>query len=181
MSRTLAAKVGSLDSLSAPDALHRSQADARDLGHHPAGPVSDLAGRLAQGQGYNPFGHLVSQLRDPRGPRLIVQQTRHALFHEPRLPTPDGGLADTGCAHDRRCAQPVGRGQHDPGAPDVLLGLLRLSTITCRRLRSVGFKWTVMPVRILKTRTPANSWESHKGLLCRHQSTSELANTSMQR
>jgi hypothetical protein len=50
-------------------------------------------------------------------------------------------------------------------------GLLRSSTITCRRLRSIGFKWTVMPVRILKTRTPANSCESHKGLLCRHQST----------
>jgi hypothetical protein len=49
-------------------------------------------------------------------------QTRHALFHEPRLPAPDGGLADTGCAHDRCRTQPVGRGQHDPGALYVLLG-----------------------------------------------------------
>jgi len=65
MSRILAASLGSLDSLKArmrysqamgaPDALHRGQADARDLGHHPAGPVSGLAVRLALGQGYNPF------------------------------------------------------------------------------------------------------------------------------
>jgi hypothetical protein len=107
--------------MGAPDALHRGQADSRDLGHHPASPVSSLAGRLAQGQGYNPFSHLVSQLGDSRRPGLVVQQTRHALFHEPRLPAPDGGLAYTGCAHDRRRAQPVGRGQHDPGTPNMLL------------------------------------------------------------
>jgi hypothetical protein len=52
------------------------------------------------------------------------------------------------------------------------LGSLRSLTIASRRLRSIGFKWAVMPVRILKTRTPANSSESHKGLLCWHQSTS---------
>ena len=51
-----------------------------------------------------------------------VQPPRHALFHESRLPAPDGGPADTGCAHDRRRTQPVGRGQHDPGPPELHLG-----------------------------------------------------------
>ena len=32
-------------------------------------------------------------------------------------------------------------------------GLLRSSTIACRRLRSVGLRWTVTPVRIPQTRT----------------------------
>lgn len=50
-------------------------------------------------------------------------------------------------------------------------GLLRSSTLACRRLRSVGLRWTVMPVRIPKTRTAEKPWESHTGLLRQLQST----------
>src|SRR5208282_150807 len=50
-------------------------------------------------------------------------------------------------------------------------GLLRSSTIACRRFRSVRLRWTVMPVRIPQTRAPATARESHEGLLSRRQST----------
>jgi hypothetical protein len=50
---------------------------------------------------------------------------------------------------------------------------LRSSTIACRRLRSVGLRWTLTPVRIRQTRTTETATESLSGLLCRHQSTSD--------
>ena len=49
--------------------------------------------------------------------------------------------------------------------------LLRSSTIACRRLRSVGIRWTMTPVRIPQTRTTPRLGESHPGLLCPDQST----------
>jgi hypothetical protein len=39
-------------------------------------------------------------------------------------------------------------------------GLLRSSTIAWRRLRSVGLRWTVTPVRIPQTRIAAMAGES---------------------
>src|SRR5207302_8151830 len=42
-------------------------------------------------------------------------------LHEPRLPAPDGRLADAGGSHDLNRAEPVGGGQNDPRAPDVRL------------------------------------------------------------
>ncbi|WP_208250602.1 hypothetical protein [Rhizobium sp. T1473] len=75
---------------------------------------------------------------------------------------------------------PSASGQHDPGAPDVLLGGAVVND-HLQALRSVGFKWTVMPVGILKARTPANSWESHEGPLCRYQSSRVLVTVSVRR
>ena len=57
-------------------------------------------------------------------------------------------------------------------------GLLRSSTIACRRLRSLGLRSTVMPVRIPKTRTTKKPWKSQSGLLCQHQSTRLVAGGS---
>ncbi|MCG9915595.1 MAG: hypothetical protein MH112_04440 [Phenylobacterium sp.] len=50
-------------------------------------------------------------------------------------------------------------------------GLLRSSTIARRRLRSVGLRWTVMPVRIANNRTDKEPFEYHKRLLWHLQST----------
>jgi hypothetical protein len=86
----------------------------------------------------NPFCHVLSQLSDPRWPRLVLQPTRRALFHEPRLREPDGGLADTGCAHDCQGTQPVGRGQHDPRASKVFLGAV---AVVNDQLKALAIGW----------------------------------------
>ena len=52
--------------------------------------------------------------------------------------------------------------------------LLRSSTIARRRLRSVGLRWTVTPLRIPQTRMADRPWESQQGLKRQHQSTSGL-------
>lgn len=104
-----------------PDPLNRGQADAGDLGHHPTGPVGGLAGRLAERQSDDPLGDLVGHLGNPRQPQLIAQQAFDPGLHEPRLPAPDGGLADAGGAHNLNRAEAIGGGQNDPRAPDVLL------------------------------------------------------------
>ena len=156
----------------APDTLNRGQADADDPGHHPACPVGGLARRLAQGQGHDPFGDRVAQPGDPRRPGLVAQQARDALFHEPRLPAPHGGLADAGRSHDRRRSQPVGRGQHDPGAPDVLLPTVAVIDDRPQAL-TIG---RAQMDRDAGTHPADSHAEKHlgipQGLLCRHQSTS---------
>lgn len=45
-----------------------------------------------------------------------------AFFHEPFLPTPNRGLADPRRSNDLGHARAVRGEQHDPGAPDMLLG-----------------------------------------------------------
>src|SRR4051794_16840138 len=69
--------------------------------------------------------HLVRDLGskrwNARRPRLIVQQAVDALGHEAGLPTPHGGLADAGPAHDLGGAAALGGQQHDVRPPDMLL------------------------------------------------------------
>src|SRR3954467_2636706 len=45
-------------------------------------------------------GHLRTERRDARGPRLVVQEAVDAFLHEPFLPAPDAGLRLAGPAHD---------------------------------------------------------------------------------
>src|SRR4029077_20408565 len=82
----------------------------------------------------------------------LRQQALDAFVHEPRLPAPDGGLADPRRRpHDIHYAHAIGRGQHDPGAPNMLLRAV--TVINDRRLRSVGLRWTTTPARIPQTLT----------------------------
>src|SRR5678815_4691477 len=46
---------------------------------------------------------------------------RDSLLGKSFLPAPDNRLALGGTAHDRHRAEPLGSGQHDSGAPDMLL------------------------------------------------------------
>jgi len=78
-------------------------------------------GGSASGQSHDPLGHLWAERLNPRGTGLVAQQAIEALLGEPFLPAPDNRLALGGVAHDRHRAESVGGGQHDPGAPNVLL------------------------------------------------------------
>lgn len=102
-----------------PDPLNRAQVHAHYLGHQPAGLVRRLAGRIAERQGHDPIGHIRRQAAPAGWPGLVGQQPFEALVHEPRLLAPHRRLADASRTHDRCRAQPVGRPQHNPGAPNM--------------------------------------------------------------
>ena len=105
----------------APDAKDRAGADAASLGHHHAGPVASLPQRLARCQRHDARGHLRAERRNARGPRLVAQQARNTLLHEPFLPAPDAGLGLACLPHDLVGPDTVRRKQHDLGTPDMLL------------------------------------------------------------
>jgi hypothetical protein len=108
-------------SVCAPDALHRGQADPGGFGHRPAGPVGSLTRRLGQRQRHHARRHLRPQRRDAGRPRLVAQQPRDALLHESLLPAPHRRLALRRAAHDLVGAEAIGGCQYDVGSPHVLL------------------------------------------------------------
>ena len=69
-----------LELVGGPDALHRTQADANRLGHHPPAPVGGLARRLPARQRHHPPHRLGRQRRLAGRPGLVAQQPRHALL-----------------------------------------------------------------------------------------------------
>src|SRR6516162_8068845 len=110
-----------LKSVGAPDALHRTDADADRLRHGGAGPVGRLAGRGLHRQSDDAFGDRGIELRNPRAPRLVAQKALEAFRRETLLPAPHASLGLAGLAHDRVRAGAFGAQQHDPRPPDVLL------------------------------------------------------------
>ena len=129
---SLAAKSGSVESLKlphpvrlqpvgAPDALHRTDADADFLRHHRRRPVGRLGRRIGQRAGDHALSHGCAQRRNARRPHLVAQQAIDALLGEPFLPAPDAGLRLAGPAHDRVGAEPAGAQHHDRRTPNVLL------------------------------------------------------------
>jgi hypothetical protein len=107
--------------MSAPDALHRTNADALNLGHCGGRPVRRLARRISQGRGDDAGGNLGFKRWDTRRACLVAQQAGDTIGHEAFLPAPDSRLADTCIAHDLRGAAAVCRQQYDLCPPDVFL------------------------------------------------------------
>ena len=110
-----------LQAMAAPDALHRTDADAAGLGHRRRRPVRGLAWRVGERPLHPALDERRAEWRDARRAGLVAQQAIHAGVHEPLLPAPDGGLCHTCLAHDLGRAVALGGQQHDPGAPDMLL------------------------------------------------------------
>ena len=110
-----------LQTMPAPDALHRTDTDALDLGHGGGGPVRRLARRIGPGRRDDARHHFGFERRDARRACLVTQQASDTIGHKAFLPAPDSRLADTGIAHDLGCATAVCRQQDDPCPPDMLL------------------------------------------------------------
>ena len=104
-----------------PDPLHRAQRNTHDLGHGTAGPVRDLARRLAAGQRDQPLNIGIRNRRLAGFPAAFTQKTIDARLGKPPLPAPDRGPADTGKPGDLGDVQPIRRMQNDPGAGHMFL------------------------------------------------------------
>ena len=103
-----------------PDALHAGVADPH-LGRHRAhAPMRGCGRRLARRLGQHLALDCRRQRLLARRPRLVAQKPVDAFLDVALLPAPHARLRLAGALHDRVGAEPVGRRQHDPGAPDDL-------------------------------------------------------------
>ena len=143
-----------LETMLAPDALNRADAEVRRLRHQDACPVGRLARRFAKRQRDDALGGLGAERLDARGTRFVAEQPVEPRLDKAFLPTPHAGLRLASSPHDLVRADAIGRKQHDLGPPYVLLRRVAVTnqgfepTNIGRRPRK-GF-----PARIAHTRTP---------------------------
>jgi hypothetical protein len=153
-----------LETVRAPDALHRGDADPGDHGHGCRRPVRRLARRVALRQRDNALADSRRERRDARRARLSrnrpstpscmkrsCQRHRHVLLLPVRrmislVPTPSQVSSTIRARHT------------------CFWGLFLSAAIASRRARSATFTSTVIPVRMPQTRMPASRWESSSGL-----------------
>src|SRR3974390_3167756 len=124
--------------MSAPDTLHRTDADPSRLRHCRARPMAGCWRRPRQGHGDNPFGHFRAQRWNTRGARLVAPKPRRALVPEPFLPAPDHRLGLAGGAHDFGSAITLGRHSTIFARQTCFCALLRLATTASSALRSTA-------------------------------------------
>jgi hypothetical protein len=110
-----------LEAVRAPDALYRGNADLRQFGHRRGRPMGCLARRVGLGQCDDTLADRRGQWRNARWARLVVQQARDTLLHEPLLPAPQTGLALAGAPHDLVGAEALRGQHHDLRSPRVFL------------------------------------------------------------
>ena len=142
-----------LETMGAPDALDRADADPGLARHHGRGPVGRLEGRIGQRQRDDTCRHLRSERRNARRPRLVAQQPLDAFFGKALLRAPDAGLRLARPAHDLDRAEPVGAEQNDLGSPNVLLSRV---VVADQHLQAAVVGW-----RDLKRDTGAHAPASH--------------------
>ena len=83
--------------------------------------VRGLAWRVRERQLHHAPDDLRAERRNARRAGFVAQQAIHSGLHEPLLPAPDRGLGHARLAHHLGRAVAIGRQQHDPGTPDMLL------------------------------------------------------------
>jgi hypothetical protein len=78
-----------LQPVPAPDALHRADTDALNLGHAGGGPVRHLARWIGPGRSDDACHGPGLERRNARRARLVAQQAGDAIGHEAPLPASD--------------------------------------------------------------------------------------------
>jgi hypothetical protein len=140
-----------LKPVGAPDALNRTDRDARDLCHQRAGPVRRLAGRIIERQGDNSCGDFIAQRFDAGRRRLVTQQAFKPFRGETLLPAPDAGLRLAGLAHDCIRARAAWLSRTISACHTCFCGALRSLTRASSRRRSAGK--TVMDIHAAGSHT----------------------------
>jgi hypothetical protein len=109
-----------LQTVSAPDAFHRADTDALNLGYGSADPVRRLVGWIRLGRSDHARHSPGYERRDARRARLVAQQARDTIGREAFLPASHSRLADTRVAHDLGRVAAIRRQQQDLCSPDAL-------------------------------------------------------------
>jgi hypothetical protein len=102
------------------DRIKTDRRHAHYLRHSPSGPMRGLPWRLSTGQCQSLGNDGCGERRCAGRACLVAQQPFHALCRKAGLPTPNCWSTDTGPPRHLLHGQPLGRGQNDPGALDVL-------------------------------------------------------------
>src|ERR1700712_3052454 len=102
-----------LETMLAPDALHRTDADANVAGHGDRGPMRGFTGCGGLRGRDNAGLDFSAERWDARRAGLVAQQAGNAFGHEPLLPTPDRGLALAGATDEFHRAAALRGQQHD--------------------------------------------------------------------
>ena len=111
-----------LQAMHPPDRVNARRGDADRLGHRSQAPVGGVRRHLHQRLLEHPIDHLRRQRRRAGRPRFVVAQAIHAGFDIARPPAPNGRLAHPQPTLNLVGADTVAGQEHDPGAPDMLLG-----------------------------------------------------------
>jgi hypothetical protein len=127
-----------LEAVFAPDALHRTDADADVFGHRTRGPMRGLTRCRRLRGGHHAGLDLGSERRNARRAGLIAEQTGHAFGQEALLLAPDRRLARAGAAGEFHRAATLGGQQHDLRPPDMLLRAVAVRHDGAER-QAVGF------------------------------------------
>ena len=151
--------------MAAPDALHRTDADARALAMARAVQCVVSPGGVRQRQGHDPFSHLLTERRDARRSGLVAQQAVDAPPHEALLPAPDCGFDCAGLPRMIAAVpQPSAVSSTIRARQTCFCGLFRSATTASRRARSAALTSMMIPVRMPQTRTSGVPPESQIGL-----------------
>src|SRR5580700_6302929 len=81
-----------LQTVGAPDALNRTQAEPSRLRHQDAGPMGRFPGRFRERQRDDALSRLGAERLDARGTRLVAEQSIEPLLDKALLPAPNAGL-----------------------------------------------------------------------------------------
>lgn len=153
-----------LQAVAAPDALHRADANSARRRYRRGRPARRLARWRPERKRHHALGQFCRQRRDARGPGLVAQQAVYPLLHGALLPAPHRGLGYPYLPPHLVGAGPVGRQQHDPGAPDALLRAIVVPQDASNRARSEALTSMIMPACVAQTCPPASARESQAGL-----------------
>ena len=110
-----------LQAMLAPNALHRTDADANVFGHRNRGPVRGLARCWGLRGGDHARLNLGPKRRNARRTGLVAQQAGHTFGHKSLLPPPDRGLARARAPGEFHGAAAVNGQQDDLRPPDMFL------------------------------------------------------------
>ena len=164
-----------LQPVGAPDALDRTDTDARGHSHRRARPVRRFSRRRFDRQRDHAFGDGRIELGNARRSGLVPQKALKAFNGEALLPAPHASLGLAGLAHDGVRADALRAEQDDLRPPDMLLRRVAVFHQGAKPIHVGRSDGKANARCISQTRTPTVGGESQPGVNRQISSTSSSA------